>query len=238
MSNTEAEFEKSLVELGLTAPRLTPSLIDSLIADVQYHQFPGTTTTTCCITLVNGDSVTGESGCVSPENFNAQKGQEAAFEQARDKIWRIAGAILKDALAYYHTQDTSIFTALKQDPVIQKAFASMDDTYEWVASVAHEVNRSYCIGLGDNSQLIWEDAPEWQRTSAINVVRFLAENLDATPENTHESWLRDKEADGWRYGPVKDAEKKEHPCFLPYAELPAEQRIKDHLFRTIVRLLV
>ncbi len=36
---------------------------------------------------------------------------------------------------------------------------------------------------------------------------------------------------------MKDAEKKEHPCFVPYAELPAKQRMKDHLFGAVVRTL-
>ena len=35
-------------------------------------------------------------------------------------------------------------------------------------------------------------------------------------------------------GPVKDPEKKEHPCFLPYDELPLSQRIKDYLFTAVV----
>ena len=43
-----------------------------------------------------------------------------------------------------------------------------------------------------------------------------------------------KADEGWKYGPVKDADKKEHPCFLPYHNLPLEQRMKDYLFGAIV----
>ena len=95
-------------------------------------------------------------------------------------------------------------------------------------------NRELCEQLGDDTQKAWEDAPQWQVVSAINGVRFHLENPDATPANSHESWLAQKEADGWKYGPVKNEETKEHPCFVPYAELPPEQQAKDHLFRSIV----
>jgi hypothetical protein len=57
------------------------------------------------------------------------------------------------------------------------------------------------------------------------------------PSASHNSWLRQKEEDGWKYGPVKDADKKEHPCFIPYEELPREQQAKDYLFGAIVAAL-
>ena len=49
--------------------------------------------------------------------------------------------------------------------------------------------------------------------------------------------LFEEQLEGWKYGPVKDAQKKEHPCFLPYAELPPEQKAKDYLFRAVVHAL-
>lgn len=104
---------------------------------------------------------------------------------------------------------------------------------EACARAAHEVNRVYCIATGDASHLAWIEAPEWQRVSArLGVPGALA---GATPEQSHESWLAVKRADGWRYGPVKNAETKEHPCFVPYAELPEAQRAKDELFLSVVR---
>lgn len=104
---------------------------------------------------------------------------------------------------------------------------------EAAARAAHEVNRAYCLALGDTSQPAWDDAPEWQRISAIKGVDgVLAGN---TPEQSHECWLEEKRATGWKYGPVKDPEKKEHPCFVPYSDLPPEQQAKDHLFVTTVR---
>jgi hypothetical protein len=103
------------------------------------------------------------------------------------------------------------------------------------AKAAHEMNRIYCEAHGDASQPRWSDAPVWQRTSAINgVLGALGGN---TPEQSHESWLAEKAATGWKHGPVKDPEKKEHPCFVPYDQLPPEQQQKDCLFITTVRAM-
>lgn len=108
---------------------------------------------------------------------------------------------------------------------------------ELIARVAHEINRAYCASMGDDSQPAWDDAPEWQRASAMAGVDMHLANPDATPEQSHESWLAQKVADGWAYGEVKDAEQKQHPCCVPYAELPAEQKAKDYLFRAVVHQL-
>lgn len=107
-----------------------------------------------------------------------------------------------------------------------------------VARVAHEINRAYCDSLGDHSQPAWEDAPEWQRNSAIDGVNFHIANPAASPSASHDNWLADKRKDGWRYGTVKNPTAKEHPCFVPYDELPQEQRSKDYLFRAVVHSLI
>lgn len=110
------------------------------------------------------------------------------------------------------------------------------DKIEIAARAAHETNRAYCLAIGDTSQPSWEDAPDWQRASAINgVAGVIAGN---GPEQSHESWLAEKTATGWRYGPVKDPAKKEHPCFVPYAELPPEQKAKDTLYVAVVRAVL
>lgn len=110
-------------------------------------------------------------------------------------------------------------------------------TIEQIARVAHEVNRAYCAALGDTSHFSWDCAPEWQRKSAVNGVDFHIHNPEAGPAHSHESWLKEKEQDGWKYGPVKDPEKKEHPCFVPYDELPPEQKAKDFIFCAVVKEL-
>mgnify|MGYP000871708317 FL=1 len=111
-----------------------------------------------------------------------------------------------------------------------------------IARVCHEVNRAYCESLGDFSQLPWDQAPDWQRESAVKGVIFhletIAEGGEPSPSASHESWLAEKERDGWKYGPVKDAEKKEHPCFVPYTQLPPEQKAKDYLSIGVVKGMV
>ncbi len=110
--------------------------------------------------------------------------------------------------------------------------------HEAIARVAHEVNRAYCDSIGDTSQPAWEKAPEWQRQSAVNGVKFHAENPTASPSASHENWLEEKRNDGWTYGPVKDPDAKQHPCFVAYDQLPQEQRSKDYLFKAVVGALL
>jgi len=110
-------------------------------------------------------------------------------------------------------------------------------TVEQIAKVAHELNKAYCQSIGDHSQKEWDEAPEWQRDSAIKGVNFHLLNPNASPSASHDSWLKQKEEEGWSYGPVKNPEAKEHPCFVPYEELPTEQRSKDYIFRQTVHSL-
>ena len=104
---------------------------------------------------------------------------------------------------------------------------------EACARAAHEANRAYCLAFGDESQPSWDDAPDWQRTSCLNGVRGVLVDGNG-PRESHASWLEEKRANGWKWGPVKDPAKKEHPCFVPYDELPPEQKAKDAIFVTVV----
>lgn len=111
-----------------------------------------------------------------------------------------------------------------------------ESTLEAAARTAHEANRAYCIAIGDTSQPHWEDAPEWQQQSARKgVLGVLAGN---GPRESHEGWLQEKAATGWKYGAVKDPEKKEHPCFVDYDKLPESQKKKDDIFITTVKVMI
>ena len=111
-------------------------------------------------------------------------------------------------------------------------------TIDEIASVCHNVNKAYCEAIGDLSQSEWELAPEWQRQSAINGVKaHINSGLTMLPEDSHISWKKQKESEGWIYGPVKDVERKEHPCMVDYNQLPQSQKIKDYLFREVVHTL-
>jgi hypothetical protein len=107
------------------------------------------------------------------------------------------------------------------------------DRIEACARAAHEVNRALCLAWGDMSHHSWDDAPDWQKTSVRKGVAGAL--FGNTPEQSHESWLAEKAATGWKYGPVKNAETREHPCFVPYAQLSPAQRAKDMLFVSTVR---
>jgi len=108
---------------------------------------------------------------------------------------------------------------------------------ERIAKVCHEANRAYCQTIGDMSQPTWEDAPQWQKDSAINGVVFHIANPKAGPSGSHENWMAEKVAAGWTHGPVKDPAKKEHPCMVSYDQLPPDQKMKDYIFHGIVHAM-
>lgn len=97
MSN-EAAIEAEIQAKGLTAPRITPDMIDATIVAEAYYVFPGTTLTVCALTLRNGFIVTGESAAASPANFNAAIGAKIARDNARQKIWAFEGYLLRERL--------------------------------------------------------------------------------------------------------------------------------------------
>lgn len=106
-----------------------------------------------------------------------------------------------------------------------------------IAAVAHEVNRAYGLSIGDASIPVWADAPENQKESILAGVEMHLDSPDTTPEQSHEAWLARKLEEGWTYAEVKNVEAKQHPCILPYDQLPPEQKSKDYLFRGVVHAL-
>ena len=107
-------------------------------------------------------------------------------------------------------------------------------TIEKVAELCHEVNRAYCAAIGDNSQKPWAEAQDWQKASALNGVAYELANPNSSQSRSHDAWLKEKTDAGWKYGPAKDAAKKEHPCCVPYEKLPEEEKAKDALFSAVV----
>lgn len=107
---------------GLTAPRVTLSDIESeIIAETYFTaaeggigakhthgSYQGTGAihhdslgllTICVLVLRNGFTVTGESACASPENFDAEIGRKVARQNAINKVWPLLGFRLRDRLA-------------------------------------------------------------------------------------------------------------------------------------------
>ncbi|MBW5896049.1 hypothetical protein IM881_06190 [Pectobacterium brasiliense] len=284
-------IEKEIQDKGLTAPRVTQHHIESVIASehyftagdgiagVCYRQVKTLHSpqelellTLCVLVLKNGFTVTGESACASPENFDSEIRRKIARQNAVNKIWQLEGYLLKQRLYEQSLSeplpDDVESTTLPRDQCVKingipfslleevkaitgkggtaLAFENLpgvgvgnseaEDTgynIDLIARISHEVNRAYCAALGDGSQMSWDDAPDWQKDSARLGAEFHL-NGEHGPEASHNSWLAQKQAEGWVYGPVKDAEKKEHPCFVPYDQLPKEQQVKDYLFRAVV----
>jgi len=109
---------------------------------------------------------------------------------------------------------------------------------EDIAIICHEANVALCETQMDFSQSSWDLAPNWQKKSAIEGVKYHINNLNATPEDSHKSWMEHKIKEGWIYGPIKDVNKKTHPCMIPYQDLPKSQQIKDYLYSAIVKTLI
>ena len=113
----DAGIEQEIQAKGLTAPRVTPADIEASIASTVYFTafqgFKGNDDavdqsmvtcdalrllTFCVLVLRNGFTVTGESACASPENFDADIGRKIARENAKQKLWPLLGYALKDKL--------------------------------------------------------------------------------------------------------------------------------------------
>lgn len=113
---------------------------------------------------------------------------------------------------------------------MKKTFTAIE-----IASICHEANRQLTRLVGDVPvQPAWDDEDPGIRNSAINGVGFVLDNPDAPPSASHDNWLKQKIADGWKLGPVKDVEKKTHPAMVPYGDLPEAVKRKDALFKNIV----
>ena len=116
-----SDIEQEIQAKGLTAPRVTPADIEAEIDGEYYftardgvqqafHQQDELTRLTgahgeldrltfCVLRLKNGFTVTGESACASPENFDAEIGRKIARQNAVAKIWPLLGFRLRDKIA-------------------------------------------------------------------------------------------------------------------------------------------
>jgi len=107
-----------------------------------------------------------------------------------------------------------------------------------LAKIVHEANRAYCEGLGDISQVPWLDTDPEIKASAVNGIEYRIANPKATNAEMHNNWLKEKEKSGWTYGEEKNAFRKTHPCIMPYAKLPKEQKVKDSLYSAILDVFI
>ena len=95
---------------------------------------------------------------------------------------------------------------------------------EFIARVRHIGWICYQIACGQD----YNEQPNVdQLKSLMQGVMFALQNPNATPEENHDNWMKMKESQGWKYGPIKDFEKKEHPDMVPFNELPEMEQKKD-----------
>jgi len=98
---SDQDIENEIKRKGLTAPRITPEDIEDKIRNEEFIVQPaGTTLVICILTLQNGYTVTGESACASPENFDQVLGMKVARKNAAAKIWTLEGYLLKEKLFF------------------------------------------------------------------------------------------------------------------------------------------
>ena len=120
---TDEQIENEIQSKGLTAPRVTPADIEANIASEHYFTAadgyrsapcfdpngqpadclpppaPLELLTFCVLVLKNGFTVTGESACASPENFDAEVGRKIARQNAVSRIWPLMGYELRSKLS-------------------------------------------------------------------------------------------------------------------------------------------
>jgi len=69
--------------------------------------------------------------------------------------------------------------------------------------------------------------PEPIDTSGITLCQEVRDLTELLARNAHDIWARQRLADGWRFGPRRDDAKKEHPCLVPYEDLPESEKVYD-----------
>lgn len=94
MQMTDKELDTAIA--AKVYPKITVKSINDRIATVRFFVIPGTTTTLCYITMVNGFNFIGQSACVDERNFDLSIGQEIAERDALAKIWSYEGYLLAE----------------------------------------------------------------------------------------------------------------------------------------------
>ena len=196
MSNTEHQIEKEIQDKGLNAPRLTPEIIDSKIVGVEYiltrdvckrdngveifdAPKPLQTITFCILTLENGFTVTGESACASPENFDAEIGRKIAFENAREKIWLLEGYLLKEKLNHQikiqeHFASQGVDAEKLQDSPIVSELPELEIKYSDAVKSTDPTNDNQACASGSASSNGYQ--LNAKRDNAFLVAQLLSNN--------------------------------------------------------------
>lgn len=192
----EQQIEQEIQSKNLNAPRLTPDHIDSKIKAVEYilprdvckrdngvevfdAPLPLQTLTFCILTLENGFTVTGESACASPENFDAEIGKKIAYDNAREKIWLLEGYLLKEKLNHQikiqeHFASQGVDAEKLQDSPIVSELPELEIKYsDAVKSTDPTNDNQACASGGASSNDYQLNA---KRDNAFLVAQLLSNN--------------------------------------------------------------
>jgi hypothetical protein len=93
------------------------------------------------------------------------------------------------------------------------------------ATTSETLSPELAVGHPEESALVYK--PEPIDTSKVQLNDEILELTERLAENAHEVWGQRRMADGWRYGPLRDEAKKEHPSLVPYKDLPEEEKEYD-----------
>lgn len=163
---SDEAIEKEIQAKGKTAPRVTPAALQAVIASAHYFTAANGVSgakldaggvdvvdgkmvvsmpsalrllTFCVLVLRNGFTVTGESACASPENFDAEIGQTIARQNAEQKIWLLEGYLLKQRL-YDDAKPSSTGPGSTVPPHQQRVMAERHDLDDKLSKLAAFIN--------------------------------------------------------------------------------------------------
>ena len=196
--NCEQQIEQEIQSKNLNAPRLTPDHIDSKIKAVEYilprdvckrdngvevfdAPLPLQTLTFCILTLENGFTVTGESACASPENFDAEIGRKIALENAREKIWLLEGYLLKEKLNHQikiqeHFASQGVDAEKLQDSPIVSELPELEIKYSDAVKSTDPTNDNQACASGSASSNSNGYQLNAKRDNAFLVAQLLSNN--------------------------------------------------------------
>ena len=206
MSN-EQSIEQEIQSKNLNAPRITPDHIDSVIQSVHFFTagdgYAGALAsseefnslpegerfinppqqldllTFCVIVLKNGFTVTGESACASPENFNAEIGKKIAYDNAREKIWLLEGYLLKEKLNHQikiqeHFASQGVDVVKLQDSPIVSELPELEIKYSDAVKSTDPTNDNQACASGSASSNGYQ--LNARRENAFLVAQLLSNN--------------------------------------------------------------
>nr|WP_320407869.1 Gp49 family protein [Acinetobacter ursingii] len=195
--NCEQQIEQEIQSKNLNAPRLTPADIDATIVDEYYftaaqgvgnncngydamgfHSVLGTLTF-CVLVLKNGFTVTGESACASPENFDPEIGKKVARENARNKVWMLEGYLLKEKLNHQikiqeHFASQVVDAGKLQDSPIVSELPELEIKYSDAVKSTDPTNDNQACASGSASSNGYQ--LNAKRDNAFLVAQLLSNN--------------------------------------------------------------